>query len=100
MRLQPNTKAHDVMQVIAEQSMDCAQRFEVLFLKSMFIGTTDNELVLLNRFWRHQLSRLPIPTYEERHCLSDEVNFGPWLVNFRAWVVPTIVLHNLPKPEV
>jgi hypothetical protein len=95
----PNTRAHAVYTAIHAASPDCAERFKILFEQTMFNNTTSDEMALINRFWRLQLSRLPVPTYEERECLAEEAHFEPWLQNFCVYIIPTIVIHQLPHPE-
>lgn len=98
--LSPNSLAYAVYMEIYKTSPDCAERFKEVYGKTIFHNTSESELVLLNRFWRRQLSRLTIPTYHERECLLDLPDFGPWMLNFTRHVIPCIVANGLPHPEV
>lgn len=96
----PQSKAEIIYREIAHYSMECADRFRIHYLNSIFTDTTESEIVLINRFWRLQLARLNVPTYEERMCLADNGDFNLWLVQFRRYILPTIIEHRLPWPEV
>jgi hypothetical protein len=95
----PNGKAERVYEAIAGRSLMLANRFQRLFPTTMFGSAGGDELVVLNRYWRLQLSKLPFDTRAERECLCDGGDFEPWLVNFKNIVLPTIVANKLPVDE-
>lgn len=92
-------KAVLVYEIIAQRSQQAANRFREHFTATMFMGTSEEELVIINRFWRLQLSRVPVSTINELECLDDQADFNAWLHNFQYIVLPTIVAHRLPRHE-
>jgi hypothetical protein len=68
--------------------------------ENSFQHTQDNqydEIVEMNRYWRHELSKLPVNTISERECLIDMIEPTDWLRHFKSQVLPTIVRFKLPK---
>ena len=55
-----------------------------------------NELSLINRFWRIQLGRIGVSTISERECLIDNIAVEDWLFHFERSVVPMIIANGLP----
>lgn len=59
-------------------------------------GDAQGEICELNRYWRHQLSMLPVRTISERECLIDDIAPGDWVRHFRDQVLPTVRRFHLP----
>lgn len=84
-----------VSNLIADTDGASADRFE-----TSFRSRPDNqydEIVEMNRYWRTQLSKLPVNTISERECLIDMIEPSDWLRHFRSQVLPTILRFKLPK---
>lgn len=95
----PGSKAEAVYKLILSQSPTHANRFRKHFEKTMFENTTNNDLELLNRFWRLQLASVPFNTIAERECLCDTPDFASWMYHFEKMVLPAIIIYNLPMSE-
>lgn len=77
---------------------DAARRFLTLFEEqhpAEHIEVAD-EIRLLNRFWRRQLSTLDENTIEIRECLMDSCNLEDWIRHFQTTVCPILHANNLP----
>jgi hypothetical protein len=85
---------------ISAHNLEAAIRFRAILRTSMFNDPILNEMALLNRFWRFQLARLPTPTFEERECLTDNCSMDSWIMNFKQFVIPTIIIYQLPNFEI
>lgn len=55
------------------------------------------QIVVINRYWRSQLGILAIDTSSLRKLLDDHVEPGDWLENFKKYLLPFIIDHNLPN---
>jgi hypothetical protein len=74
---------------------DCSDRF----LNTFTAQTTSqyDDIVALNRFWRIELTKVPVNTISERECLIDNIDPLDWLRHFKSQVLPTIIRWKLPK---
>lgn len=91
--------ASHIKHVLARHDRDMAERFETIFLQSIYVGTTSNELVLINRFWRRQFSMCQSDTSAVRTWLCDSDEPIAWLQMFENVIIPEIVKLNLPRYE-
>lgn len=91
--------ATHIKHVIARHDRDSAEQFETIFLNSIFVGTTNNELVLINRFWRRQFSSIEADTSGVRTWLCDTDEPIAWLEMFERVIIPEIIKHRLPRME-
>ena len=58
--------------------------------------STTQQIQLLNRYWRRQLSTLNISTIDAREALLDGINEAEWIRLFNRYVLPIILEHGLP----
>ena len=83
----------EVYQLMAEENRELAERFLASAPASPYV---EEQLVMINRYWRSELGRLSINTISERECLIDKIDPSDWLRHFRNQVLPTIIRFNLP----
>lgn len=74
---------------------DLAEVFQSTF--STVPTSDEDELKALNRYFRAQLSKAPVPTSDERGCLVDNLAPDIWLKYFRSHALPTLLRFNLPS---
>jgi hypothetical protein len=84
--------ARTVADLISAHSLESGNRF-LTQTNNIVISSIDD----LNRFWRVELAQLQTDTLQARECLCRSHDFRAWLENFRAYVLPIIVEHNLPR---
>lgn len=80
-----------------EDMLDGERRELADVFRSTFRDTHESEMVSLNKYFRVQLSKAPVPTLDERECLIDDLSPGQWLKYFESHVLPTLVRFNLPS---
>jgi hypothetical protein len=84
--------SQDVEDLLSEQKQVLGDVF-----RSTYKNTHGDEMVSLNKYFRIQLSKAPVPTLDERECLIDDLQPEQWLKYFRGHVLPTLVRFNLPS---
>lgn len=88
-------------EMLMERSGTCAGRFGDLFLMNQPTwnsGLSFNEQIrLLNVFWRVQLGNCVNDTSRERGMLFDNIDPVVWLNNFKKHVLDTVVSQGLPN---
>jgi hypothetical protein len=57
----------------------------------------DDEVKVLNNYFRVELSKVEASTTDERGCLIDNIPPAKWLQYFEVHVLPTLVRFDLPK---
>lgn len=65
--------------------------------RATFRNSHGDEMVSLNKYFRIELSKAPVPTLDERECLIDDLSPAQWLKYFQGHVLPTLVRFNLPS---
>lgn len=55
-----------------------------------------NQIPELNHYWRMVFGVINEDTLKERSCLIDNVTADIWLVNFRRYVLDSILKYGLP----
>lgn len=94
--------ADQIHVLIATRDIARAKRFAVDFQQSFYQRTTSNELEVLNRYWRGQLSRVneldgTVQGARAHLALTYAEDFGAWFNAFRADVLPLIIQFDLPR---
>ncbi len=54
-------------------------------------------MVLVNRYWRDYLARLPSDTMHARSFLLDDAPFNEWLSLFERGILPELDRHVCPR---
>jgi len=94
--------AYQVYSLIATQQAVCAQRFALDFDCSVYHNTVADEVEILNRYWRAQLSDVPeldksAAVRHAHEALTFSFEHPVWLMNFNRFVMPLILRFELPK---
>lgn len=84
--------SQEVEDLLTEQKQALGDVF-----RATFRNTHGDEMVSLNKYFRIELSKAPVPTLDERECLIDDLSQAQWLKYFRGHVLPTLVRFNLPS---
>lgn len=89
-----NSIVSAVVDMLADQNPNAATRFTRDF--NPRVGSENEEVRELNRYWRNQLTSLQSSTISARSCLVDNIQPRDWLRHFQLMVLPMIVSHDLP----
>lgn len=81
----------DVEDMLSDEKQELGRNFS-----ATFSNNSGDVQVALNKYFRHQLSKAPVSTLDERECLIDDLDPKQWLKYFRQHVLPTLVRFNLP----
>ncbi len=81
-------------QQIAAFDTAAADRFRAA--SQGFVGTPIQQIQLLNRYWRRQLTTLNVDTIDAREALLDNITQLEWTRLFKQHVLPLIIDHHLP----
>jgi hypothetical protein len=84
--------AQEVEDLLSEQKLHLGDAF-----RANYRNTHGDEMVSLNKYFRIELSKAPVPTLDERECLIDDLEPKQWLKYFQGHVLPTLVRFNLPS---
>jgi hypothetical protein len=85
-----------VFQLLNEEGEgECADRFNGLFTANT--NNQRDDIIEMNRFWRNELTKVPVNTISERECLISDIEPIDWLRHFTSQVLPTIIRWKLPK---
>jgi hypothetical protein len=84
--------SQEVEDLLSEQKQVLGDVF-----RDTFRNTHGDEMVSLNKYFRIELSKAPVPTLDERECLIDDLQPKQWLRYFADHVLPTLVRFNLPS---
>jgi len=86
-----------VYNLLEERKPELAENF-----KHGFNGTSstdEEEVKLLNRYFRAVLATAPVSTVDERGCLMDNLAPDTWLKYFKSHALPTLLRFDLPAQE-
>lgn len=61
------------------------------------VSDQNEQVRLMNIFWRYQLASLSHDTSKVRNMLFDNVTPEMWITNFKRHVLPTVLEYNLPR---
>lgn len=103
MRIKPRNLAAELSGRLQARSPEHAQRFEVMFMSRHAIWQQgqlppeDEQMRIINDFWRVQIGLLDTDTISVRSCLVDGLDAGVWLRNFDRYVAQYVTQYPLPN---
>lgn len=90
-----NSLVTKVADLLSNQNAKLAANFNATF--HVNAETEEDELRALNKYFRHELSKIRISTLDECECLRNDIAPVYWLKYFETHVLPTLVRFNLPE---